>query len=263
VKVLGARRPPRRVAPWGTLEVLAVAIAALSASHATADIFKCIGRDGHVTYSDAPCAGASSVRLDLKEPVEDLDPRRPPVAPSPVNRPAAIIAPSAVPRPTAVVPPSVTRPAVVAPNPVSRPTGVAPTPALPPIAGAPYPVNRPTAAAPNLVIPPAAVPPNALIPASPADLVAPVDRGSGIYELSYGDRQRIADLEQVRNASAHGEARESATLEISSIRRGTLARMSYDDLRRKDDYWGDLGSSDPDRRRVAAMQLADLLARYP
>ena len=261
MKVPGARRPPRRVASWGTLEVLAVAIGALSASPATADIFKCKGPDGHVTYSDAPCAGASSVRLDLKEPVEDLDPRRPAVTPSPVNRPAAI-APSTVIRPTAVAPPSVTRPAMAAPNPVNRPTVGAPAPVTPPIVATPNPADRPPAVAPNSVIPPAVVRPNALIAPSPADLVVPVDRGA-VYELSYGDRQRIADLEQVRNASSHGEARESATLEISSIRRGGLARMSYDDLRRKDEYWGDLGSSDPDRRRVAAMQLADLLARYP
>ena len=258
----GPRRPPRRGASWVALAVLAAAIAALVSSPASADIFKCTGRDGHVTYSDAPCAGASSVRLDLKEPVEDRDPRRPVVAPNAVNRPAST-APSAVSRPTAVAPSSVTRPAVVPPNPGTPPTAVAPNAVSRPTAVAPNSVTPP-AAAPNPLLLPALVAPNSLIPPAPADLVAPVDRGGGAYELSYGDRQRIAGLEQIaRDASVASEARESATLEISSIRRGGLARMSYDDLRRKDDYWGDLGSSDPDRRRAAATQLADLLARYP
>lgn len=170
----------------GRPPVVTVAIAALTlaVSSACADVFKCTGPRGHVTYSEAPCPGETSVRLELKEPVESRDPR-----PS--------VAPSAVPAPQAP----------------------------------------------------------ALAPANPA---------AGGYELSYRDRQRIANLEQVeRTASAYREQRQSATLEIFNIRRGAVARMSADDLRKKDGYWADLARLEPDRRRTAALQLANLFASYP
>jgi len=77
------------------------------------------------------------------------------------------------------------------------------------------------------------------------------------------DRQRIANLEQLeRTTSAYVEQRRSAALEIRNIRSGALARMSADDLKKKDNYWADLGKLDADRRRAAAEQLANLFASY-
>lgn len=186
----GTRGGGHRGASWSTLAVVVVtaATAALVASLASAEVFECTGPHGHVTYSDAPCPGESSVRLDLKEPVEDLNPRRPSVAPVTVPRPSAVAA----------------------------------------------------AAAPA------------------------AERRNGSYELSYGDRQRIANLEQVeRNPSAYPEQRQAATLEIFNIRRGAVARMSSDDLRKKNDYWTDLESIEANRRQVGASQLANLFASYP
>jgi hypothetical protein len=42
-----------------------------------------------------------------------------------------------------------------------------------------------------------------------------------------------------------------------------VARMSSDALRKKNDYWTDLGSMEPNRRQVGASQLANLFASYP
>jgi hypothetical protein len=157
------------------------------ASAAGADVFKCKGPQGEVTYSDSPCPGQPSVKMDLRPPVEDRNPR-----------PAA-----------------------------------GPAPAVP---GAP--IAAPSAALAN----------------------APASNG---YELSYSDRQRIANLEQIeRTTSAYREQRLSAALEIRYIRLGTLARMSADDRAKTDNYWADLGKLDADRRRIAAAQLADLFASY-
>jgi hypothetical protein len=92
---------------------------------------------------------------------------------------------------------------------------------------------------------------------------APPERGKSDYQLTYNDRQRITNLEQIeRNPSAYAEQRRSATLEIANIRRGVLARMSFDDARKKDNYWADLASLDSDRRQTAQTQLASLFARY-
>ena len=155
------------------------------ASAADADVFKCKGPQGEVTYSESPCPGQPSVKMDLRPPIEDRNPR-----------PAA-------------------GPAVA--------TGTAGAPLAPPV-------------------------------------IAPASNG---YELSYGDRQRIANLEQIeRTTSAYREQRLSAALEIRHIRLGTLARLSADDRVKKDNYWADLGKLDAERRRTAAAQLADLFASY-
>ena len=160
-------------------------LASLGASVASAEIYKCTGPRGQITYSESPCPGEASVRLDLKEPVDNPTPRS----------------------------------AGVAPGAGSRPDVAVTTP--------------------------------------------PVPRSNG-YELSYSERQRIANLEQIeRTASAYREQRQSASLEIAYIRRGVVARMSQDDLRTKEHYWSDLGSIEPERRRVAAAQLANLFATYP
>ena len=170
---------------------LLAAIGLLVASAASADVYKCKGPQGQVTYSESPCPGQPSVKMELRPPVENRDPQPP------------------------------ASPAVTA-----APTGVA----------------------------------NAA-PATPAaQAVAP---STGGYELSYSDRQRIANLEQIeRTTSAYAEQRRSATLEIRTIRSGALARMSADDLVKKDNYWADLGKLDADRRRAAASQLANLFASY-
>jgi len=170
---------------------LLAAIGLLVASAASADVYKCKGPQGQVTYSESPCPGQPSVKMELRPPVENRDPQ-PPASP-------------AVPAAQAGV-------ANAAPV----------TPAAP--AGAP---------------------------------------STGGYELSYSDRQRIANLEQIeRTTSAYVEQRRSAALEIRNIRSGTLARMSAGDLVKKDNYWADLGKLDADRRRAAASQLANLFASY-
>ena len=170
---------------------LLAAIGLLVASAASADVYKCKGPQGQVTYSESPCPGQPSVKMELRPPVENRDPQ-PPASP-------------AVPAAQA---------------------GVA-------------------NAAP-------------VTPAAPAGVPS-----TGGYELSYSDRQRIANLEQIeRTTSAYVEQRRSAALEIRNIRSGTLARMSAGDLVKKDNYWADLGKLDADRRRAAASQLANLFASY-
>jgi len=170
---------------------LLAAIGLLVASTASADVYKCKGPQGQVTYSESPCPGQPSVKMELRPPVENRDPQ-PPASP-------------AVP---------------------AAPAGVA-------------------NAAP-------------VTPAAPAGVPS-----TGGYELSYSDRQRIANLEQIeRTTSAYVEQRRSAALEIRNIRSGTLARMSAGDLVKKDNYWADLGKLAADRRRAAASQLANLFASY-
>ena len=80
------------------------------------------------------------------------------------------------------------------------------------------------------------------------------------YELSANERQRIVSLEQVQRSGDNSEKREAARMEIDEIRRGVLARMSFEDRRRKDGYWTDLDNIDRRRRIVAVEQLADLFA---
>jgi hypothetical protein len=174
-------RSPRRLP-------LLAAIGLIVASAASADVYKCKGPQGQVTYSESPCPGQPSVKMELRMPVENRDPQ-PPAPPVAVAPPAASSAPSA---------------------------------------------------------------------AAPAAAVA-----NGGYDLSYSDRQRIANLEEIeRTTSAHPEQRQAATLEIRNIRRGVIARMSTDDLAKKDAYWADLGKLDVERRRAAASQLANLFASY-
>ena len=163
-------------------------IGLLVASTASADVYKCKGPQGQVTYSESPCPGQPSVKMELRPPVESRDPQPP--ASTAARAGAANAAPA--------------------------------TPAVP------------------AILPPA-----------------------GGYELSYSDRQRIANLEQIeRTTSAYAEQRQSATLEIRNIRSGVLARMSAEDLVKKSSYWADLGKLDADRRRAAASQLANLFAGY-
>ena len=167
------------------------AIGALAALPAAADVYKCTGPQGQVTYSESPCPGQPSVRMDVRPPPDNA--RRPPD-----------------PAPAAVAPPT---PAVA---PAGMPS-VAPVPALAP----------------------------------------------GGYELSYSERQRIANLEQIEKmTTAYREQRQAATLEIANIRRGVLARMSAEDLAKKDQYWADLSRLEAERRRVAASQLVNLFATY-
>lgn len=90
----------------------------------------------------------------------------------------------------------------------------------------------------------------------------PAQQAGDRYEPSVNERQRIVNLEQVQRAGDNAEKRQAARLEIDETRRGTVARMSYDDLRRKDGYWVDLGNLDQRRRAVAVQQLAALFAAY-
>jgi hypothetical protein len=101
-------------------------------------------------------------------------------------------------------------------------------------------------------------------PAPPAmpDTKAPTPATQGTYQLSLNERQRIVNLEQVQRSADNDEKREAAQIEIREIRRGTLARMSYEDQRRKDAFWVDLGNIDRKRRITAVRQLSDLFASY-
>jgi len=163
--------------------VFAVMLAQPAATLA-ADVYKCTGPQGQVTYSESPCPGQPSVRLDVRPPTD-------------IGQPATTA------------------------------TGAAASGAAPP----------PAASAPQ--------------------------KSSG-YELSFSERQRIANLEQIeRMSTAYREQRQAATLEISNIRRGVLARMSPEDLAKKDQYWADLSRLEAERRRVAASQLVNLFASYP
>jgi hypothetical protein len=100
------------------------------------------------------------------------------------------------------------------------------------------------------------------IPASRAAGGAPALPAAVRYDLSLNERQRIANLEQVERTADNAEKRQAARMEIDETRRGTVARMSYGDLRKKDGYWVDLGNLDPRRRVVAVQQLAALFAAY-
>jgi hypothetical protein len=90
----------------------------------------------------------------------------------------------------------------------------------------------------------------------------PAQQAGSRYELSVNERQRIVNLEQVQRAAENAEKRQAAGMEIDETRRGTVGRMSYDDLRRKDGYWVDLGNLDQRRRVAAVQQLAALFAAY-
>ena len=171
-----------------SLSILLTVIIAQPASALAADVYKCTGPQGQVTYSESPCPGQPSVRLDVRSPTDNRDDRRP--------------------------------------SDGAQPGGAAPSGAAP--------------------------------PATTATL-----KPSG-YELSFSERQRIANLEQIeRMSTAYREQRQAATLEIANIRRGVLARMSAEDLAKKDQYWADLSRLEAERRRVAASQLANLFANYP
>jgi len=173
------------------LSIVFAAIIAQPAPTFAADVYKCTGPQGQVTYSESPCPGQPSVRLDVRPPTDNRDDRRP----SGSAQPAAAAASTAA---SAAMPPGAS----------------------------------------------AALPPTG-------------------YELSFSERQRIANLEQIeRMSTAYREQRQAATLEIANIRRGVVARMSAEDLAKKDQYWGDLSRLEAERRRVAASQLANLFASY-
>ena len=158
------------------LESAALAAGVFAASCAAADVYKCTGPQGQVTYSESPCPGQPSVKMDVRPPSDNRDAGRPP-------------------------------------DPV----------------------------------PPAVAPPGGAATAAP--LVAPVPAlAPGGYELSYSERQRIANLEQIEKlTTAYREQRQAATLEIANIRRGVVARMSADDLVKTV-----LGRSQPPRGRAPA-----------
>lgn len=99
-------------------------------------------------------------------------------------------------------------------------------------------------------------------PAGAAPPAPPPQPAGGRYDLSVNERQRVANLEQVQRSADNGEKREAARMEIREIQRGTLARMSYEDLRKKDAYWVDLGNPDAGKRQAAVQQLAALFAAY-
>ena len=174
-----------------SLSILFAVFVAHPVATLAADVYKCTGPQGQVTYSESPCPGQPSVRLDVRSPTDNRDDRRPGDTAQP------------------------------APAPVGPATGAAAAPAT-----------------------------------------SGTTKPSG-YELSFSERQRIANLEQIeRMSTAYREQRQAATLEIANIRRGVLARMSAEDLAKKDQYWADLSRLEAERRRVAASQLVNLFAGY-
>jgi uncharacterized protein DUF4124 len=162
-----------------------MAVAALVACNAHAEIFKCTSADGRILYSDVPCPASS--RGEVIVPDDN--------APIPAPKP---------------------RPPEAAAPPPSRVTSDG----------------------------------------------QPVAATTGGYELSLNERQRIGNLEQMQRSADNAEKRDAARMEIQEIRRGTLARMSFEDQRRKDGFWVDLGNLDRQRRIVAVRQLTDLFAAY-
>jgi hypothetical protein len=164
------------------LAIVGIAIVALHAAAADAEIFKCKGPGGRVLYSDSPCPGGGGEILTLTE-------------------------------------------------------------------GSVIPFAKPPTADPD-----------AETPNAPPRLRDDAPRAAGRYQPSANERQRIVDLERVQHTADNGEKREAARIEIDEIRRGVMARMSYEDRRRMDGYWVDLGNADRRRRVAAVQQLADLFA---
>lgn len=181
----------KRAMTRASLSILFAVVVAEPPSTFAADVYKCTGPQGQVTYSESPCPGQPSVRLDVRSPTDNRDDRRG--------------SDGAQPAPTAA--------------------GAAPSGASPSAASS-------------------------------------TQKSSG-YELSFSERQRIANLEQIeRMSTAYREQRQAATLEIANIRRGVVSRMSAEDLAKKDEYWADLSRLEAERRRVAASSLANLFANY-
>jgi hypothetical protein len=79
---------------------LLAAIGLLVASAANADVYKCKGPQGQVTYSESPCPGQPSVKMDLRPPIENRDPQ-PPASPALATTPTGVSAAAA---PAAITP---------------------------------------------------------------------------------------------------------------------------------------------------------------
>ncbi|MGZ5036782.1 MAG: hypothetical protein ACXWF0_06695 [Usitatibacter sp.] len=104
-------------------------------------------------------------------------------------------------------------------------------------------------------------------PAAPAAPEAVSTRSGSVaeakpYELTYGDRERIRNLEvDAGRAGASAEQRRASQLEIQSIRSGADARMSGADRERRDSLKADLVSTDAKKRAQSMRDLRDFYNR--
>ena len=127
--------------------------------------------------------------------------------------------------------------------------------------------NAPSSAA--VAAPSAAPQPSALPPASARELSGPNGsaaaephaRRDGPRELTYGQRERIRNLEVTMGSSARPEQKEAARLEIAAIRDGREDKLSSSDRDRRQSLVTDLDSIDHNKRRAAMSELRSLYNR--
>ncbi|HEX7404065.1 MAG TPA: hypothetical protein VF287_08625 [Usitatibacter sp.] len=82
------------------------------------------------------------------------------------------------------------------------------------------------------------------------------------YQLTYGDRERIRNLEiDAGRIGLSAEQKSASQLEIQSIRGGTDARMSSADRERRDSLKADLVSTDAKKRAQSMRDLRDFYNR--
>ncbi len=104
-------------------------------------------------------------------------------------------------------------------------------------------------------------------PAAPAAPEASSTRSGSVggpqpYELSYGDRERIRNLEiDAGRVGLSTEQKRASQLEIQSIRSGGDAHMSSSDRERRDSLKADLVSTDAKKRAQSMRDLNDFYSR--
>lgn len=82
------------------------------------------------------------------------------------------------------------------------------------------------------------------------------------YQLTYGDRERIRNLEvDAGRIGMSSEQKRASQLEIDSIRAGRDARMSSADRERRDSLKADLVSTDAKRRAQSMRDLYEVYSR--
>jgi hypothetical protein len=82
------------------------------------------------------------------------------------------------------------------------------------------------------------------------------------YQLTYGDRERIRNLEiDTGRIGMSSEQKRASQLEINSIRAGSDARMSSADRERRDSLKADLVSTDAKKRAQSMRDLHDFYNR--
>src|SRR4051812_12581591 len=81
---------------------------------------------------------------------------------------------------------------------------------------------------------------------------SPSTKPSGPHELTYGEKERIRNLETtISRQGTSREARAAAQMEINEIRSGRDAEYTSDQRPRRDSLKADFVSADPSKRRQA------------